>query len=159
LEHFLKINIWSILLNNQIESFINLKKLAFIGLSANPKKFGNLLYKELIKRSYELFPIHIREKVIDGIVCYPSIEVVKDKVEGIIINTNPKNTLQILDELKKNNITKVWLQPGAESKEVIVKANDLNLSLITNKCLLMYAEPVKGIHKLHRFLKKLFGKL
>jgi len=146
-------------MNNQIESFINLKKIAFIGLSTNPKKFGNTLYKELIKRSYELFPIHIREKEINGIVCYPGIEVVRDKVEGIIINTNPKNTLQILDELKKNNITKVWLQPGAESEDVIKKANDLNLSVISNRCLLMYAEPVKGVHKIHRFFQKLFGKL
>ncbi len=146
-------------MNNQIESFINLKKIAFIGLSTNPRKFGNTLYKELIKRSYELFPIHIREKEINGIVCYPGIEVVRDKVEGIIINTNPKNTLQILDELKKNNITKVWLQPGAESEDVIKKANDLNLSVISNRCLLMYAEPVKGVHKIHRFFQKLFGKL
>jgi hypothetical protein len=33
------------------------------------------------------------------------------------------------------------------------------LDIISKQCILMWAEPVKSIHKFHRNLKKLFGLL
>jgi len=65
----------------------------------------------------------------------------------------------LLNELSALNIKHIWIQRGAESKEVYETAKILSLDIITKRCILMYTEPVKGIHKLHRTLSKLFGKI
>ena len=46
---------------------------------------------------------------------------------------------------------------GAESPELIQRAKELGIPIITKKCPLMYAAPVEGFHKFHRFFTKLLG--
>lgn len=146
-------------MDKNVSEFLKCKRLAFVGLSKTKVKFGNTLYKELVKKGYELYPLHKTEKEINGITCYSDLESIKDKVEGLIINTSPINTISLLEDAKRNNILKIWLQMGAESKEVYEKAKDLGLEIITKKCILLYSEPVTGFHKIHWFFAKLFGKL
>ena len=146
-------------MNNSVKEFLKYKKLAYVGLSRSKIKFGNLIYQELIKKGYHLYPLHRKEKEIDKIKCYPNLQSVKDDVEGIIINATPKNVVPLLKELSALNIKNIWIQRGAESKEVYETAKSLSLDIITKRCILMYTEPVKGIHKFHRTLSKLFGKI
>ncbi len=146
-------------MNAQIEQFIKCKKLAFVGLSRSSKKFGHAVYEELIKKGYELYPLHRTEKEINGVTCYPDLASVKDKIEGVLINVTPKNVIPILEEAAALNIKNIWLQNGAQSKEVYEAAKKLNLPIITKKCILLYAPPVKGAHKFHSVILKLFGKL
>jgi uncharacterized protein len=146
-------------MNQQIEEFLKCKKLALVGFSRAKGKFGNTLYEELTKRGYELYPLHKTEKEINGVMCYPDLASVKDKIEGVLINTSPKNVIPILEEAAALNIKNIWLQSGAESKEVYDAAARLKLPIITKNCMLLHAEPVQGFHKFHRVIAKLFGKL
>jgi uncharacterized protein len=146
-------------MNQQIDDFLKCKKLAFVGLSRSGKKFGNTIYSELAKRGYELYPLHKEEKEINGVICYPDLTSIKDKIEGVLINTSPKNVIPILEEAAALGIKNIWLQSGAESTEVYETAQRLNLPIVTKNCMLLHAEPVKGFHKFHRVIAKLFGKL
>lgn len=146
-------------MNQQIEEFLKCKKLAFVGLSRSSKKFGNTVYTELKKKGYELYPLHKTEKEINGVTCYPDLASIKDKVEGILINTSPKNVIPILEEAAALGMKNIWLQSGAESPEVYEAAKRLNLPIVTKNCMLLHAEPVQGFHKFHRVIAKLFGKL
>jgi predicted CoA-binding protein len=146
-------------MNDLIKEFLKYKKIAYVGLSRSKIKFGNLFYQELIKRGYQIYPLHREEKEIDKIKCYPDLQSVRDNIEGVLINAKPKNVIPLLKELSALNIKNIWLQWGAESKEVYEVAKNLGLDIITKKCILMYAEQVHGIHKFHRTLSKLFGKL
>lgn len=146
-------------MDQNVKDFLKCKKLAFVGLSRSSKKFGNTIVRELTKKGYELYPLHKTEKVINGITCYPDLKSVQPMVEGLLINTSPGNVIPVLEDAAALGINKIWLQMGAESKEVYEKAKKLNLPIVTKKCILMYAEPVKGFHGFHRFIMKLFGKL
>ena len=146
-------------MNDLITEFLKCKKLAYIGLSRSKVKFGNVLYHELIKRGFLLYPLHRKEKEINKIKCYPDLQSVRDNIEGVLINVTPKNVVPLLKECSALNIKYIWLQRGAESKEVYETAKNLGLEIITKKCILMYAEPFQGIHKFHRTLSRLFGKL
>jgi hypothetical protein len=47
----------------------------------------------------------------------------------------------------------------SDTKITVEIAQENNISLITNECIFMFAEPVSGIHKFHRAIKKFFGRL
>jgi predicted CoA-binding protein len=53
----------------------------------------------------------------------------------------------------------VWLQQGAETPELIALGRELGLDLVSGKCILMYAPPVRSFHWLHRAVVKLMGQL
>jgi hypothetical protein len=41
----------------------------------------------------------------------------------------------------------------------MLAAEKYQKNLVFNKCIFMFASPVKGIHKFHRVLARLFGKV
>ena len=54
-------------------------------------------------------------------------------------------------------ITRLWIQQGAESAEALELCREHGLSAISKRCIMMFAEPVGGIHTFHRFFARLFG--
>lgn len=141
-----------------VSDFICCKNLALIGVSKTKGKFGNYAYKELTSRGYNVYAVHPTEKEIDGILCSPDLASIKDKVEGVFVSVSKKNIPLILRDISSAGIKNVWLQQGSESNEAIEEAKKLGLNLISKKCILMYAEPVKSFHKFHRFLTDIFSR-
>ena len=146
-----------------IESFVQGKRLAVVGASrtgsGKNKKFGNIAAKELKERGYQVYLIHPEAQEIDGERCYPNLSAVQGQVDGVLISVPPKKALGVINEAATAGMKNVWLQQGAESTEVLAQARQLGLSVISGKCILMYAPPVGSFHGLHRFVMKLIGQL
>ena len=56
-------------------------------------------------------------------------------------------------------VKKVWLYPGSKCDEAIDLAKKGEIDLIYGVCPLLYLEPVKFPHSLHRWVVKVLGKL
>ncbi len=146
-------------MNAQIESFINSKKIAVVGYSQTGKKFGNMAGKELIARGYEVYPVHPNAREIDGLACYPNLESLEGKADSLLISVKPINVPGVLVEAAQAGLKNIWLQQGSWSKEVQLTANRLGLTVVSKRCILMYAPPVTSFHKFHRTIKSIFGGL
>jgi hypothetical protein len=142
-----------------IENFVQGKRLAVVGLSRSGKKFGNIAYQELKARGYELYVVHPEAKEIDGVSCYPDLASLAGMVDGAFLCLPPKKGKAVLADAAAAGITKVWLQQGSESTEVLAEAKKLNLQVVSGKCILMYAPPVRSFHGFHRFVMKVIGQL
>ena len=146
-------------MNSAIEEFMQSKRLALIGVSRSEKKFGNIIYTELKQRGYQLFIIHPDAQEIAGERCYPNLAAVQGQVDGVIISVSPAKAVKAVREAAGAGITKIWLQQGVENAEVVALGRELGVTLITGKCILMYATPVTGMHSWHRTFARLFGQL
>lgn len=71
-----------------LTSFFNPKSIAIIGASKSPEKIGNVIVKNIISSGYtgKVFPINPREKEINGLLCYPSINMAPAPVELAVIS-------------------------------------------------------------------------
>jgi len=65
-------------------------------------------------------------------------------------------TLKLVGEAAARGIRYIWMQQGAESAEAVALAKENDVIAITGKCIMMFAEPVKSVHRFHRSLSKLF---
>ena len=144
-------------MNQAIQDFIQLKRIAVVGVSRTGKKFGNTIYTELKQRGYQAFIVHPQAQEIAGEKCYPNLASLQDKIDGVVICLPPKQSGQALREAVNAGITQIWLQQGADSSEVMGVARELGVKPITGKCVLMYAPPVRSFHGWHRAFAKLFG--
>ena len=142
-----------------VDSVINRKKLAVIGVSRNEQKFGNMVVKELSEKGYDLYPIHPELADVNGVRCYPSFEALPEPVDAAFIAVAPSKSAAAVKQAHQAGVTSIWLQQMAQSEEAIRYCEDNNLSYVSGECILMYAEPVASIHKVHRFFKKLFGRM
>lgn len=146
-------------MNPLIDDFIQSKKIAVVGMSRTGKKFGNMAGKELLAKGYEIYPVHPDVKEIDGMVCYPDLKSLNGKVDGVWISIPPKKVPAVLQDAAEIGLKNIWLQQGAWSKEVQQSIDQLGLSVVSKKCIMMYAAPVKSVHKFHRTIKGIFGGL
>lgn len=146
-------------MNPLINDFIQCRKIAIVGISGTSNKFGNMACKELKKRGFEIFPVHPSVGEVEGIGCYPDLKSVHEKVEALFVSIHPKKVIPLLEEVASLGFKKIWLQQGSNSKEVQEAIARLQLQVVVDKCILMYAPPVTSIHRFHRGINKLFGKL
>ena len=143
---------------NVIEKFLEPKKLALAGASRNPKKFGGTVLKELTGKGYEVYPINPNASEIQGLKCYPSVAKLPEGVKHLLIVTPKKETEAVAEEAVSKGMEMVWIQQMSDTPEAIKLIDDAGIPVITKKCILMFAGPVEGPHRFHRFLVKMFGR-
>jgi len=141
---------------NDIQKFLEPKRMAIAGASRNPKKFGGAVFKELKEKGYELYPINPEANEIQGVKCYHSVELLPDDVSHLFIITPRHETAKIAKAAIKKGIKMVWIQQKSETMEAVEIIQNAGIPLIFKKCIMMFAEP-NGPHKVHQFLAKFFG--
>jgi len=146
-------------MDEAVKDFVAGKRLAVVGASRSGKKFGNIAYKELKQRGYQVYIVHPTASEIDGEPCYPSLGALKEQVDGVVVSVPPTQGMQVLQDASKAGLKDVWIQQQGDSPELLQLGESLGLNLIHGKCILMYAEPVRSFHSFHRFFVRLTGKL
>jgi hypothetical protein len=142
-----------------VDDFLAQQTLAVVGVSRGGKKFGNLAYRDLKTNGYRLFPIHPHAEVIEGDRCYPNLSALPEPVGGVLIVVPPAETEQVVREAAKAGIRRVWMQQGAESEAAIRFCEENGMSVVHGECVLMFAQPVVSVHRFHRWIWGLLGKL
>ena len=146
-------------MDQAVKDFVAGKRLALVGASRSGKKFGNIAYKELKQRGYQVYMIHPQASEIEGEPCYPSLQAFEGKLDGVVVSVPPSQGMQVLREASQAGVKNVWIQQQGDSPELLELGNSLGLNLIHGKCILMYAEPVRSFHSFHRLFVRLTGKL
>jgi predicted CoA-binding protein len=140
----------------QIEDFIAAQPVAMVGVSRNPKKFGQMAFKELREKGLNVIPVNPAGGEILGERTYPNVNSLPSEVGGVIIMTKKDQTAGVVREVRNKGIKNIWIQQNSDSKEAIKELEGSNINYITGECILMYHMP-HGFHKFHRAIKKLFG--
>lgn len=140
----------------KIEDFISAGPIAMVGVSRNPKKFGQMAFKELKDRGLNVIPVNPAAEQILGIKTYQAVTALPSEVKSIIIMTKKDQTAAIIKEAKEKGIKNIWIQQNADSKDALKELEGSEINYITGECILMHYKPA-GIHKFHRALKKFFG--
>ena len=143
-------------MRTKIDQFLACKKFAVAGISRNKHKFGNTIYKELKKKNFDLVPVSPNMETFEGEKCYQSIGDLPSDVEALIIVTKPEVSLSLLKEAASKGINNIFLQQGAQNKEIIEYAENNGVNIICKHCILMFVNP-SGIHKFHERISKFFG--
>jgi predicted CoA-binding protein len=136
----------------------DVKSFAIVGVSEKKTKFGAVSFRELKKRGYTVYPVHPTIEEFEGNRCYHSLADLPQPPDCVLVSVAPEKSKQVVCEAIDRGVSRIWLQWGADFSEARKLAESAGLKVTSNQCLLMYAEPVKGIHRLHRFIWKAIGK-
>jgi uncharacterized protein len=140
----------------QINDFLACRKLAVVGASRDPKKFGHQVFVQLQKLGYELVPVNPAAETIEGIACIKSIDGLPGDVEAVCLITAKPQTDEMLRRVLAKGIKQVWVQQFSESPETYTIAATADANVVVGRCLFMYTRP-EGVHKFHERITKLFG--
>ena len=143
----------------QIREFLAQPRLALVGASRSGKGFGNYALKELTAKGYDVLPVHPEADAIHGFRCNRRLSELPSDVTSLIVVVPPTATERVVEEAASVGLKRVWLQQGAESQEAIDACRRHGIEVVHGECILMYAEPAGFVHRAHRWLWRVFGKL
>jgi predicted CoA-binding protein len=106
------------------------KVVAVIGASSNRSKFGNRAVRAFQQQGYTVVPINPHEAEVEGLTAYASVLDVPGPVDMASLYVPPDVGAQVIGEIAQKGIGEVWLNPGAESDELIARARALHIQPI-----------------------------
>jgi hypothetical protein len=105
---------------------------AVVGVTPDPKKFGNRIFTKLKDHHYTVYPINPKYPEVNGVKTFPNLIALPQKPLVVNFVVNPKIGIQVLEECIRLGIKRIWLQPGTESEEILQMAKEANIQVVQN---------------------------
>jgi uncharacterized protein len=106
------------------------KVVAVIGASNNRRKFGNRAVRAYLDQGYTVVPINPHEREVEGLKAYASVLDVPGPIDMASFYVPPEVGEEIIGDVARKQIAEVWLNPGAESDELVARARALSIKPI-----------------------------
>ncbi|MBL8860544.1 MAG: CoA-binding protein [Planctomycetes bacterium] len=122
----------------RIEDFLRGTAYAVVGASTDRAKYGNKVLRCYLQRGRRVIPVHPTQREIEGVPCVRDLYALPEPVHGVSIITPPPVTERVVEDAAACGLTRLWMQPGAESPRALQRAEELGLSVIAGgPCLLV----------------------
>jgi len=141
-----------------IDEFLDHGYLAFVGVSRDPKQFANSVYRHLRDGGRQMYPVNRQAGggKVEGDRSYPDLGAVPDPVDGVVIMVPGAEAADVVAEALDRGISRVWLHhgigSGSDTADAVALCRAADVEVVDGACPFMFAEPVHGVHKLHRMM-------
>src|SRR3970282_114382 len=106
-------------MNQGIRDFVHCQTIAVVGASRAGKKFGNMAYRDLKKRGYDVLAVHPTAQTLEGDTGYAALRDRRAPPGGVPLSRPPDRAAPVLPDPADVGVRNVWLQQGAESPEAL----------------------------------------
>lgn len=122
----------------RIQDFLAGTTYAVAGASKNRAKFGNKVLRCYLQNGRRAYAVNPLDTEVEGVPCVAKLSDLPEKVHGLSIITPAQVTEKLVEDAHAVGITRIWMQPGAESERAIERCRELGISLIEGgPCLLV----------------------
>lgn len=134
-----------------------------MGASRNPNDFSRRMLHELVARGYDMVPVNASEGPVEmeGRPVYRRLSDVPGPLEGALLMTPASVTASIAKEVLETGVPRVWLHqgvgPGAVDAKTVELLRGRGVDVVAGECPLMFLDGGTGVHRLHGWIRRLFG--
>jgi predicted CoA-binding protein len=107
-----------------------MKTVAVIGASSDRRKFGNKALRAFREEGHRVIAINPNEPEVEGEKTYASVLDVPGPIDMATVYVPPEVGITLLDGFEKKRIGEIWINPGAESDELMAEARRRKLNVI-----------------------------
>ncbi len=111
------------------------KRIAVVGLSANPDRPSHGVAKSLTRFGYELIPVNPGHDELLGAKSYPSLLEVPQASDLVDVFRAPEHVPEIVEQCIALNLPALWLQEGVVHEQAAARARDAGILVIMDRCI------------------------
>lgn len=105
-------------------------RVAVVGASRDRRKYGNKAVRAYAAEGWAVYPIHPTEPTIEDLRAFRSVAEVPVRLTRITLYLPPDKGLLVLPEIAAARPAEFYVNPGAESAELLHAARELGLEPI-----------------------------
>lgn len=121
-----------------IADFVNRRVWAVVGASQDQSKFGYRVYRSLRDAGYVVYPVNLKGGELEGAPVYRTLADLPQPPEVIDLVVPPAVTEQVVKEAHALGLTRIWMQPGAESEAAIDFCQDHGIQAVVDECAMVH---------------------
>ena len=144
-----------------IDGFMAQKRLAIVGVSRNPKDISRMLFREFLKRGYDVIPVNPNATEVEGRKCFARVGDINPGVGGALLMTLPAQSAPLVRDAIEAGISRVWLYraagKGAIHQDAVALCREKGIDLIEGYCPFMFFPKTQFFHRVHGLILKLAG--
>jgi predicted CoA-binding protein len=123
-----------------ITDFVNRHVWAVVGASQDRSKFGNRVFRSLRDAGYTVYAVNPKGGELEGTKVYPSLADLPQLPEVIDLVVPPSVTEQVVKEAHRLGLTRIWMQPGAESEAAITYCHEQGIQVVDGACAMVWKQ-------------------
>lgn len=121
-----------------ISDLVNRRVWAVVGVSQDRSKFGNRVFLDLRDAGYTVYAVNPKGGELEGAKVYASLADLPEPPEVIDLVVPPAVTEQVVKEAHALGLTRIWMQPGAESDAAIAYCQEHGLQVVYSACAMVW---------------------
>ena len=103
------------------------KTVAVIGASTDRRKFGNKGTRAFIAAGWRVFPVNPSEGNVEGLPTVASVADIAEPLDVVSLYVPSSVGIKLLPDIAAKESGAIWINPGAESRELLAAAATLGL--------------------------------
>jgi predicted CoA-binding protein len=144
--------------------FLSHHRIAVTGVSKDPAGHGgNVVYKRLRARGYEVFAVNPNADEVEGDPCFHELKLIPGGVDAVVIGTAPDQGEATMHDCADLDIKYVWMHrslgAGSVSHEAADYGRQHGIAVIEGGCPLMFDPAADFGHKAMRVVCTWAGKV
>ena len=108
----------------------NAKTVAVIGASPDRRKFGNKGVRAFHQAGWRVFPVNPNGGEVEGLPTVASVTDIADALDVVSLYVPAAVGVKLLPAIAAKRPGELWINPGAESAELLAGARALGLSVV-----------------------------
>jgi len=104
--------------------------IAIIGATSRRDKFANKAVRAFLQHNDTVIPIHPAQTEVEGLRAYASVLDAPETIDVASFYVPSNVGVRVLDECAQKGIKKIILNPGAESRELLQRARELEIEAV-----------------------------
>jgi len=112
-------------------------RIAVVGASNNPDKYGNIIVQNLMGKGYTVLPVNPKAETIAGLPVFADLASLELPVHIVNIVTPPPVTLGVLAKVAELGLPNVWLQDGSFDDAVLEYAAHAPFQTVYDACIMV----------------------
>jgi hypothetical protein len=125
-------------MQGRIKDFVNRRVWAIVGVSQDRSKFGNRIYRSLRDSGYIVYPVNLRGGELEGAKVYPTLADLPGTPDVVDLVVPPAVTEQVVREAHELGLSRIWMQPGAESQVAIDYCLAHGIEVVYDACAMVW---------------------
>jgi uncharacterized protein len=92
-----------------VKDFLAQGRIAVAGVSNERDTPANLIYRKLKARGTAVVPVNPKIDTFDGDRCFPSVDVLPERPDGVFIGTGPAASEEVVRQCVAAGVKRVWM--------------------------------------------------
>lgn len=145
----------------QVQNFMQTRRLVLVGVSRREKHFSRLLFREFLKDGYQALPVNRDAVEVDNCPAFKDVQSIDPVPETALLMTKPEQTARALTDCLNAGIQRIWIyNPKAFKRlpaDLLQQCREKGAMVFSGACPYMFFADAGTGHRIHGWLWKLFS--